>query len=56
MAEFLREIRDEPAAVDLGSLIKTLLAQCGSSGKFVIIVVVFIIVVVSNVIVMISNQ
>jgi hypothetical protein len=33
LAEFLREIRDEPGAVDLGSLIKTLLAQCSASGQ-----------------------
>ena len=34
LAEFLREIRDEPAAVDLGSLIETLLTQTSSDDDF----------------------
>lgn len=34
LADFLREIRDEPAAVDLGSLIQTLLAQCSAQDDF----------------------
>lgn len=34
LAEFLREIRDEPAAVDLGSLVQTLLSQCAAQGFF----------------------
>lgn len=34
LADFLREIRDEPAAVDLGSLIQTLLAECSAQDDF----------------------